>query len=174
MVDPMEFEVRDVDGYEGLYQITADARIISLRTGKELKQRITDSGYPTVNLHAQGKEETIRVHRIYAKAFVPNPLSYPIVMHLDNDKLHINKRNLLWGTTAENNIAAYNDGLRPVPIRNCKKHFIITRDGVPIRECSGTKELAEAIKCKVARKYILRNSEVPNGPYKGCKIIEVV
>lgn len=58
-----------------------------------------------------GKRRYLRVHRLVAEAFIPNPNGYDIVMHLDNDKTNNNVTNLKWGTVSENTQQAYNDGL---------------------------------------------------------------
>lgn len=49
-----------------------------------------------------GKTKTFQVHRIIALTFVPNPNNYPIVNHLDGDKLNLKAENLEWVTNKEN------------------------------------------------------------------------
>lgn len=58
-----------------------------------------------------GSRKYLRVHRLVAEAFIPNPEGYDIVMHLDNDKSNNSASNLKWGTVSENTQQAYDDGL---------------------------------------------------------------
>lgn len=175
MVDPMEFESKDIPGFEGLYQITGDRRVISLKTGIALKQSLDTSGYLIVTLYKNNKTVHIRVHREYARAFVPNPLDYPIVMHLDNDKLNLSKNNLLWATVGENNIMAIKDGLRtPPPADGSKKKYILVDDNeLPVKECLGRKELVDITKLAstyTAGRFMRKKAKISYGPYKGCRI----
>lgn len=59
----------------------------------------------------QGQKQR-RIHVLLAKAYIPNPNNYPIVMHLDNNKANYSLDNLKWGTISENTQAAFNDGLQ--------------------------------------------------------------
>lgn len=73
------------------------------------KQEIFGYWYAPVN-YITGRK-TQRLHRIVAKAFIPNPDNLPIVMHKDNNKKNNCVENLMWGTIAENTKTAYRDGL---------------------------------------------------------------
>ncbi len=46
--------------------------------------------------------KTSTVNRAVALAFIPNPKSYPMVRHLDDDIDNNNVDNLAWGTAADN------------------------------------------------------------------------
>jgi hypothetical protein len=72
-----------------------------------LREQNTVWGYKYTKI--RGK--SMRVHRIIAEMFVPNPDNLPIVMHINNDKSDNRADNLMWGTVAENTQAAYRDGL---------------------------------------------------------------
>ena len=49
-------------------------------------------GYLRVNI--SGK--TYAVHRLVALAFIPNPYNYPIVHHIDENKINNTTWNLIW------------------------------------------------------------------------------
>ena len=75
-------------------------------------------------MYKNNQRKTVCVHRIYATEFVPNPNDYPIVLHKDNDKLHISIDNLEWNTYSENNRQAIQDKLNKVP--DTRKEYIIS------------------------------------------------
>ncbi|MBR1497753.1 MAG: HNH endonuclease [Oscillospiraceae bacterium] len=74
------------------------------RTGK-------GSGYLTVNLHGNCKDVNMKVHRLVATAFIPNPLNKPEVNHIDGNKKNNHVSNLEWATGAENVDHAYSNSL---------------------------------------------------------------
>lgn len=70
------------------------------------------NGYVYITIiELNGKKKTHRLHRLVAKAYIPNPQGYPIVGHKDNDKINCNVENLYWTTNSENIQKAVNDGL---------------------------------------------------------------
>ena len=70
------------------------------------------NGYVYTSIHTDsGKCVQRRLHRLLAKAYIPNPNNYPIVMHLDNNKQNYSLDNLKWGTEKENTQQAVDDGL---------------------------------------------------------------
>ena len=79
---------RDIDGYEGAYQVSDLGRVRSLKFGKVrvLKQRKNNrnDGYLQVDLCKDGKVKRFLVHRLVASAFIPND---------DKTKTQINHRN---------------------------------------------------------------------------------
>ena len=120
MVFKMENEVwRPVAGFEGLYEISSLGRVKSvdryvkqgtknggIRTfhvrEKILPHKINTSGYPIVVLTRDGKSVWMRVHRLLAAAFIPNPDNLPEIDHIDTNKQNYNIDNLRWVTHAQN------------------------------------------------------------------------
>ncbi len=89
------------------YAISSLGRIASYQDdvldGKLLKGSVT-SGYNTLNLHADGKSNTLYVHREVAKHFLPKAgKKDTIVIHINHDKSDNRSKNLKW-VTQENAI----------------------------------------------------------------------
>ena len=97
---------KDIEGYEGIYQISSHGRVKSFKNGKIkiLKSRINDKGYNTTCLRKDGKSKYKLVHRLVAEAFIPNIDSKPYINHIDGNKLNNNINNLEWVTPSENTL----------------------------------------------------------------------
>ena len=93
---------KDIEGYEGLYQVSSWGRVKNSRTGRVLKAGKHKDGYLQVLLCKNGKRTTYRVHRLVAQAFIPNPQNKPQVNHIDEDKENNRVENLEWVTNTEN------------------------------------------------------------------------
>lgn len=117
-----------IDGYENMYQVSNLGRVRSVDRyvycevspnklqhifGKVLKQGTNHKGYPIVYLSKDGKQKTITVHRLVAKAFIENPLNLPQVNHIDGDKTNNQVDNLEWCDNSYNQIHAHKTGLFP-------------------------------------------------------------
>ena len=114
-------EWRPIEGYEGLYEVSNLGRVRSLdrfyyrlHKGKVLSPTKDRYGYLTVTLNCNGKSKTIKIHRLVAQAFLPNPDNLPQVNHKDEDKTNNNVDNLEW-CTAKYNV---NFGTRQERYRN--------------------------------------------------------
>ena len=92
--------MKEIPNYPGYY-VTETGEVYSNKSGKYLKQKVTNKGYKRVRLYS-GKSITPAVHRIVAEAFIPNPLNLPEVDHKDEDKTNNNVSNLQWITTQAN------------------------------------------------------------------------
>ena len=111
---------KDIDGYEGIYQVSNEGRVRSLEReieylvkGKylakrifpsaELKTYMNNSGYLLVDLMKNGRKDKRTIHRLVAEAFVPNDDGKPCVGHNDCNKKNNSASNLYWCTYQENN-----------------------------------------------------------------------
>lgn len=107
----MEEIWENIDGYEGLYQISNRGRVKSLERVDEnnhpIKERIMKPsmslGYLYVGLRKQGKQKRMRIHRLVAAAFIPNPNNKEEVGHKDETRTNNYADNLEWVSKKENN-----------------------------------------------------------------------
>lgn len=108
----MEEIWKDIEGYEGLYQISNLGRVKSLKRtdslGRLKKERInkpdlSTAGYPMITLYKNGKRSRKLIHRLIAIAFIPNPNNYPVVNHKDENPKNYSINNLEWCTYRYNN-----------------------------------------------------------------------
>jgi len=106
----MEEIWKSIGGFEGIYQISNCGNVRSVKRSKNLKHN-NSHGYFTVDLYLNGIRKKIRVHRLVAEAFIPNPDNKPEVNHEDGVKTNNNASNLTWMTHSENGLHAYRTGL---------------------------------------------------------------
>ena len=105
----MKEEWKEIDGFPK-YMVSNLGRIKSLnynRTGKEQilmqKKAGRNKNYFNIILFQNGKSKTLKVHRLVAQAFIPNPNNYPCVNHKDENPSNNCVSNLEWCTYEYNN-----------------------------------------------------------------------
>lgn len=120
-------EWRDIEGYNGIYQVSDAGRIRSRMIPKSSGQKVgyhyhilkpikCNNGYYCVTLCTiDGIHVNESVHRIVAEAFVPNSENKPQVNHIDGDKYNNGADNLEWVTEQENILHAQKMGLKKTP-----------------------------------------------------------
>lgn len=96
----MKEEWRPVVGYEGRYEVSSLGRI---RRVKIIVPSMKKHDYMQVSLvDGDGVRKSLRLHRIVAEAFLPNPEGKPQVNHKDEDPENNRADNLEWATAEEN------------------------------------------------------------------------
>ena len=91
-------------------------------------------GYLVTDLYKNGIRKTVRVHRLVAEEFIPNPDKKPEVNHIDGNKHNNNASNLEWVTKKENVNHSWNLGLsKPSYGMKGKKNPNSGRKGKPFR-----------------------------------------
>lgn len=114
--------MKDIKGFEGLYQITNEGQVYSIRKCKYLKPRKDKDGYLQVNLYKDKKQYTRKIHRLVAEAFIDNPEGKAEVNHIDCQRDNNCVANLEWMTHRENVIYQAKQG-HLFPNRNLAFHF---------------------------------------------------
>ncbi len=126
----MEEIWKDIEGYEGIYQISNLGRVRSLDRivtrkgtpgyrgesgqffpGQILKHKISKFGYHRIGLFKNRKQKFLLIHRLVAKAFIPNPENKRAVNHKNGIKSNNKVQNLEWCTNKENSLHAKDNGL---------------------------------------------------------------
>ena len=112
-IEDMDGEIwKDIEGFEGYYQISNFGRVKSLsrividskRNIKEkiLKVRITKYGYINITISFNRKQYSFIIHRLVAHYFIDNPKNKREVNHINSIKLNNSDKNLEWTSSLEN------------------------------------------------------------------------
>lgn len=93
----MEEIWKDIEGYEGRYQVSDQGRVRSLNYKKKkgsihIMKTEMARGYLRVML----SKKHVLIHRLVAEAFIPNPEDLPCINHIDEDKTNNRVENLEW------------------------------------------------------------------------------
>lgn len=125
----------------GLYQVSNLGRVKSLSRvvtqwnrfqnitysiPEKILTPILSNNYYNVGLSKDGKVKTIRVHRLVAEAFIPNPRNLPQVNHKDENKLNNEADNLEWCTAQYNN--TYNEHNAKINAKKRKRVYCVDLD----------------------------------------------
>lgn len=109
----MEEIWKDIQDYEGLYQVSNYGRVKSLERDVEtqrgvwhcyeklLKWHDNGKGHMYTILSKDSKVERKLIHRLVAEAFIPNPNNYDVVHHKDHNKQNNHVSNLEWMSDAK-------------------------------------------------------------------------
>jgi len=107
-------EWRTIPGFEGMYEVSNFAMVRSIsRTVKRgnhtmklgltlIRTFLDRRGYRYVRLCRDGASRNFSVHRLVAKAFIPNPENLPCVNHIDMNPRNNSIQNLEWCTQLYN------------------------------------------------------------------------
>lgn len=154
---------KDIEGYEGLYQVSNLGLVRSLdhiqenlwkgkpykrmHIGMTIKPIKHVTGYYLVTLSKCGEHRTIRLHRLVAKAFIPNPDNLPEVNHKDENKANNRADNLEWCDGLYN--TNYGTGKYRKTAKRMRKVEQLTADGQHIAYFDAVRIASRATGCSV-------------------------
>jgi hypothetical protein len=160
-------EWRDVDWSDGIYQVSnlgrvrSKERVVIRSDGRNLTVRAKilrqnkNQGYPSVKMMKNRIGTTVKVHRLIAKAFIPNPENKKNINHIDGSRDNNSISNLEWCTFSENTKHAYKTGAM-TPKKGSENGYakLTERDIMKIKEMLSSKSVTHreiALKFNVAR-----------------------
>lgn len=101
------------------YEVSNKGNVRNKTTKQLLTPAVTHKGYLKAQMRTgkQGerKHKAEFIHRLVAKAFIPNHENLPQVDHLDNNKTNNQATNLEWVSNKENHKRKLESGLNVVP-----------------------------------------------------------
>lgn len=98
------------EGVETSYSVSDVGEVRNDKTNLTLKPHI-QQGYAHITIYINKKPKRVKIHRLVATAFIPNPESKPYVNHIDGLKSNNSVSNLEWVTASENTQHAVDTGL---------------------------------------------------------------
>ena len=111
---------KDIEGYEGLYQVSNLGRVKFLErrvssgnsASRVIREHIVTPslkrGYHRIRLCKEGSKRFFFVHRLVADAFIPNIENKPTINHKDGIRNNNVVSNLEWATFHEQIVHSYN------------------------------------------------------------------
>lgn len=153
---------KDIPNYEGLYQASNLGRIRSLDReqyvgsknqyckfnytrklkSKIIKPKTTKDNYYEVTLTKNNEKKFIRVHRLIAMTFIPNPNNYPVINHINYNRFDNRVENLEWCTVWYNNryskakkVAQFDKNYNLIKVWNCMSD-VYRELGIPVTNLS--------------------------------------
>lgn len=141
---PAKAKWRDVPGYEGLYKVSDQGEVKSLRSGCMVA--VIRGQY--VNLSREGKMEKVKMCYLVARAFVRNEEMRPYVVHVNGDRRDHRAENLVWSEKPDEIVRGRRAG------RSRRAVVCYSESGELVGRWGSLTEAAEAV--GVARQGIMR------------------
>lgn len=117
---------RPVVGYDELYEVSTLGRVrgalvkkkghLGKKCGNIKHQSLSTTGYYNVMIWKNNNPRLIKVHRLVATAFIPNPENKRTINHINCNKTDNRLVNLEWMTYKENLQHARDNGRIPIVI----------------------------------------------------------
>jgi hypothetical protein len=143
---------KPVLGYEGLYEVSDQGRVRSLRSGKLMRQSVANTGYMQLNLSGNDGPQLKHAHRLVLEAFVgpcPNGMEG---CHANGNRQDNRLNNLRWDTRKGNMADATKHGTTNRGVR-CPNSKLTEQEVFEIREAPGSQQ-------SIANKYGISREHV--------------
>lgn len=152
-------EWRDVVGWEGAFCVSNMGRVKSMQRNRVsrwenspflTKERIlsprvcgTQREYLAVSLNHNGRHKQYKIHRLVAEAFIPNPMDYKEINHINEIKGDNRASNLEWCSRSYN--VGYGSGKFKRALKVVKPVLMLNDEHVVIKEFTSIREAAEYV-----------------------------
>jgi len=140
-------EWKYIDGYPG-YMISRYGEVWGKKLQRILAPPLDKDGYERIGLWNKQKVKKFLVHRLVAKAFIPNPENKPVVNHIDGNKRNNISMNLEWNTVLENERHSRESLGKIIPkgihtkmvilVKDDIEYHLTTSEAMQLLRCSGT------------------------------------
>lgn len=170
-----QIERKPIKGWEGLYEITNDGQVYSIKRNTYLKPRLSMDGYRRVCLCDNNKRREYRIARLVAEAFIENTENKSQVNHKDYNRQNDCMDNLEWVTNYENALYSYNHNKFNNPGTYKAYTFTNVYNGKAFT-IVGIKNVAKQFHCTaknfmaILTKYNNTGAFVKQGIFKGLRI----
>ena len=148
---------KQIDSYDGYY-VSSFGKVYSSKSKKYLTSKIRSktSDYYYVNLYKNGTAQKHNVHRLVALTFLHRPKEEYVVNHKDGNKHNNCVDNLEWVTRSQNDLHAFDMGLRKSNAQQIQKAIDSTRK--PIVNLTTGEKFNSVIEC--AKKYNIKSNGI--------------
>lgn len=120
-------DMRPIPGYEEFYLISKSGEIWSKRYNRFLKPALSKDGYLQIVLcPGNGKQYTMKVHRLVAMTYLDNPDNKKEVNHIDYNRVNNFFSNLEWIDHDENFRHSFDAGRYDEKYNSTKKAYLFT------------------------------------------------
>lgn len=143
-----------IDEFKDFYEVSSFGRVRSIEhvqtryksnysqpytvKGHILAQAFNVGGYKIAHLSVNGYKKCLRVHRLVAMAFIPNPDNLPQINHKDEDKTNNRVDNLEWCSSNYN--LSYGSRLERISKSVSKPVVMVSKDGKDLRTFKSIKD----------------------------------
>ena len=156
---------KPIPNWENLYEVNETGAVRNTNTHRLLVGDKNNAGYYRVTLYNHDRRERFFRHRLVATLFIPNPLNYKEVNHIDGDKSNNNISNLEWCNRTHNEREAHRSGIK------LYRPFIVKYTDGKTVVYEFASELSQIL--KVTKRTILNYLSGKSNNYKNRNIVEI-
>lgn len=91
-----------IELYERQYILYCDGKLFDIEKGSFKTAHKNSNGYLEYTFSYNGEKSWVRIHRLVAETFIPNPDNKPCIDHINTIKTDNRVQNLRWCTHKEN------------------------------------------------------------------------
>lgn len=91
-----DWKTIEIAGESSAYEVSSHGKVRRINNHRHIKPSLNSEGYLLIRMRHGGKTITEFLHRLVAKAFIPNPNGYELVNHIDENRQNDEASNLEW------------------------------------------------------------------------------